>query len=196
MIIYFFKKYKGGINIFKIIKLEMDNILAKDPAVKNKFEALLYPSLHAVINHRAAHYLYKKRFFFLARLISQISRFFTGIEIHPGATIGKRNLFDHGMGIVIGETAVIGNDCTIYHGVTLGGIAGITGKNKKRHPTLGNNVSIGTGAKILGNITIGNNAKIGANSVVLKDVPNNAVAVGIPARIITKDTEDYYMWHI
>ncbi|WP_456082597.1 serine O-acetyltransferase EpsC [Leptotrichia sp.] len=183
-------------NIFKIIKLEMDNILAKDPAVKNKFEALLYPSLHAVINHRAAHYLYKKRFFFLARLISQISRFFTGIEIHPGATIGKRNLFDHGMGIVIGETAVIGNDCTIYHGVTLGGIAGITGKNKKRHPTIGNNVSVGTGAKILGNITIGNNAKIGANSVVLKDVPNNAVAVGIPARIITKDAEDYYMWHI
>jgi serine O-acetyltransferase len=196
MIICFFKKYKGGINIFKIIKLEMDNILAKDPAVKNKFEALLYPSLHAVINYRAAHYLYKKRFFFLARLISQISRFFTGIEIHPGATIGKRNLFDHGMGIVIGETAVIGNDCTIYHGVTLGGIAGITGKNKKRHPTLGNNVSVGTGAKILGNITIGNNAKIGANSVVLKDVPNNAVAVGIPARIITKDAEDYYMWHI
>lgn len=196
MIICFFKKYKGGINIFKIIKLEMDNILAKDPAVKNKFEALLYPSLHAVINYRAAHYLYKKRFFFLARLISQISRFFTGIEIHPGATIGKRNLFDHGMGIVIGETAVIGNDCTIYHGVTLGGIAGITGKNKKRHPTIGNNVSVGTGAKILGNITIGNNAKIGANSVVLKDVPNNAVAVGIPARIITKDAEDYYMWHI
>ncbi len=170
--------------------------MAKDPAVRNKFEALLYPSLHAVINHRIAHYLYKKRFFFLARLISQISRFFTGIEIHPGATIGKRNLFDHGMGIVIGETAVIGNDCTIYHGVTLGGISGITGKNKKRHPTLGNNVSVGTGAKILGNITIGNNAKIGANSVVLKDVPNNAVAVGIPARIITKGTEDYYMWHI
>ena len=171
----------------------MDNILAKDPAVKNKFEALLYPSLHAVINHRAAHYLYKKRFFFLARLISQISRFFTGIEIHPGATIGKRNLFDHGMGIVIGETAEIGDNCVIYHGVTLGGVS--TSKTK-RHPTLKNNVTVGTGAKLLGNITVGNNVKIGANSVVLKDVPDNAVAVGIPARIIPKTEEDYYMWHI
>jgi len=182
--------------IFKWLRNEINNIAEKDPAVRYKIEVLLYPSLHAIINHRIAHFFQKHKLYFFARLISQISRFFTGIEIHPAAKLGNKIFFDHGMGIVIGETAVIGNDCTIYHGVTLGGIAGITGKNKKRHPTLGNNVSVGTGAKILGNITIGNNAKIGANSVVLKDVPNNAVAVGIPARLITKDTEDYYMWHI
>ena len=135
----------------------------------------------------------KKRFFFLARLISQISRFFTGIEIHPGATIGKRNLFDHGMGIVIGETAEIGDNCVIYHGVTLGGVS--TSKTK-RHPTLKENVTVGTGAKLLGNIVVGKNVKVGANSVVLRDVPDNAVAVGIPARIIPKTEEDYYMWHI
>ena len=129
----------------------------------------------------------------MARLFSQISRFFTGIEIHPGATLGKRIFFDHGMGIVVGETAEIGDDCVIYHGVTLGGV---TTEKGKRHPTLKNNVTVGAGAKILGNITVGNNVKIGANSVVLKDVPDNAVAVGIPARIIQKVEEDFFMWHI
>ena len=129
----------------------------------------------------------------MARLFSQISRFFTGIEIHPGATLGKRIFFDHGMGIVVGETAEIGDDCVIYHGVTLGGV---TTEKGKRHPTLKNNVTVGAGAKILGNITVGHNVKIGANSVVLKDVPDNDVAVGIPARIIQKAEEDFFMWHI
>ena len=124
-----------------------------------------------------AHFLYKNKIFFLARLISQIGRWFTGIEIHPGATIGRRLFIDHGMGIVIGETSVIGNDCTIYHNATLGG----TGKDKyKRHPDLGNNVMVGAGAKILGPIKIGNNVKVGANAVVLKDVDDNATVVGIP----------------
>ena len=131
--------------------------------------------------------------YFFARLISQISRFFTGIEIHPGAKLGNKIFFDHGMGIVIGETAEIGDNCVIYHGVTLGGVS--TSK-VKRHPTLKNNVSVGAGAKLLGNIVIGKNVRIGANSVVLKDVPDEAVAVGIPARIIKKTEEDYYMWHI
>ena len=156
-------------------------------------EILLYPSLHAVINHKIAHFFQKRKLYFLARLFSQISRFFTGIEIHPGATLGKRIFFDHGMGIVVGETAEIGDDCVIYHGVTLGGV---TTEKGKRHPTLKNNVTVGAGAKILGNITVGNNVKIGANSVVLKDVPDNAVAVGIPARIIQKAEEDFFMWHI
>ena len=123
--------------------------------------------------------------FFIARLLSQFSRFLTGIEIHPGATIGKRLFIDHGMGIVIGETAIIGDNCTIYHGVTLGG----TGKErKKRHPTLKNNVVVGCGSKVLGNITLGNNVKVGANAVVLKDVPDNKVVVGVPAKIVEKRT--------
>ena len=166
--------------IFKWLKEEIDNIAQKDPAVRNRIEVFLYPSFHAVINHRFNHFLYKRKFFFLARFFSQLSRFFTGIEIHPGATLGKRIFFDHGMGIVIGETAVVGNDCIIYHGVTLGGV---TSSKGKRHPTLKN-------------ITIGNNAKIGANAVVLKDIPDDAAAVGIPARIIKKGSEDYFMWHI
>ena len=133
--------------------------------------------------HRIAHWFYKCHLFFLARLISQIARFFTGIEIHPGAKIGRRLFIDHGMGIVIGETATIGNDCTIYHGVTLGG----TGKDKKkRHPDLGDNVLVGCGAKILGPIKIGDNVKIGANSVVLKDVQKNTTIVGIPGKEILK----------
>ena len=158
--------------IFKWLVSEINNIAEKDPAVRYKIEVFLY---------------------FLARLISQISRFFTGIEIHPGAKLGSKVFFDHGMGIVIGETAEIGDNCVIYHGVTLGGVS--TSKTK-RHPTLKNNVIVGTGAKLLGNIVVGNNVKIGANSVVLKDIPDNAVAVGIPARIIPKTEEDYYMWHI
>ena len=139
------------------------------------------------------HFFQKRKLYFFARLISQISRFFTGIEIHPAAKLGNKIFFDHGMGIVVGETAEIGDNCVIYHGVTLGGVS--TSK-VKRHPTLKNNVSVGAGAKLLGNIVIGNNVRIGANSVVLKDIPDEAVAVGIPARIIPKTEEDYYMWHI
>ena len=180
-------------NIFKWLKDEFLNIQQKDPAVKSKLEIILYASFHAVLYHKLAHFLYKCKLYFLARLISQIARFLTGIEIHPGATLGRRVFFDHGMGIVIGETAIVGDDCVIYHGVTLGGVSSSKGK---RHPTLKDNVTVGAGAKILGNITVGSNARIGANAVVLKDVPDDAAAVGIPARIIQKGSEDYFMWHI
>ncbi len=166
----------------------MQNILDKDPAANNKLQVfLLYPSIHAVIHHKISHFLYKKKFIFLARLISQISRFFTGIEIHPGAQIEKHLFMDHGMGIVIGETSIIGENVTIYHGVTLGGVSLEKGK---RHPTIGNNVIIGAGAKVLGNITIGADSKIGANSVILKDIPQDSVAVGVPGKIITKSSSD------
>ncbi len=151
------------------------NITKKDPACKNILEAIiLYPGFHILVFHRLAHFLYKHKLFFLARLISQIGRFFTGIEIHPGAKIGRRLFIDHGMGIVIGETSTIGDDCIIYHNSTLGG----TGKDKnKRHPDLGNNVMVGAGAKILGPIKIGNNVKIGANSVVTKNIPDNVTVI-------------------
>ncbi|MBV1820033.1 serine O-acetyltransferase EpsC [Clostridium cochlearium] len=170
--------------MFKNLKYDINNVIKNDPAARNSLEVLLlYPSIHAVINHRIAHFFYKRKMFFIARLISQISRFITGIEIHPGAQIGKGLFIDHGMGVVIGETAEVGDNVTIYHGVTLGG----TGKDKgKRHPTVGNNVIIGSGAKVLGPIKIGNNAKVGANSVVLKEVPENTTAVGAPARIVQK----------
>lgn len=160
------------------------NIQAKDPAVRGFFEVLiLYPGFHILIFHRIAHFLYKRKLLFLARLISQVGRFFTGIEIHPGAKIGKRLFIDHGMGIVIGETAEIGDNCTIYHQVTLGG----TGKDKlKRHPTIGNNVLIGAGTKILGPIVIGDNVKIGAGSVVLKSVEENSTVVGVPEDRVIK----------
>ena len=159
------------------------NILEKDPAAKNLFEAIFcYPSIKAIYYHRRAHKHYLKDRKVYARFISQKSRRKTGIEIHPGATIGEKLFIDHGMGVVIGETAEVGNNVTIYHGVTLGGIGG--DKGSKRHPTVKDNVIIGTGAKILGPITIGENSKIGANAVVLKDVPPNSTAVGIPARII------------
>ena len=171
---------------FKDLYYDAKNIKLKDPAATNVISViLLYPGFHAILNHRIAHFFYKKRLFFIARLLSQFSRFLTGIEIHPGATIGKRLFIDHGMGIVIGETAIIGDNCTIYHGVTLGG----TGKErKKRHPTLKNNVVVGCGSKVLGNITLGNNVKVGANAVVLKDVPDNKVVVGVPAKIVEKRT--------
>ena len=147
--------------MFKNLKYDIQIVLKNDPAARSAFEVLLlYPSIHALINHRIAHKLYKKKHFFLARLLSQISRFFTGIEIHPGATIGKGLFIDHGMGVVIGETAEIGDDVLIYHGVTLGGTGKDTGK---RHPTVGNNVVIGCGAKVLGPINIGNNVKIPTN---------------------------------
>ena len=161
--------------IFKELFEDAKNILKKDPACRNLFEViLLYPGFHAIFFHRISHFLYCRKLFFLARLLSQIARHITGIEIHPGAKIGNRLFIDHGMGVVIGETATVGNDCTIYHGVTLGG----TGKDKqKRHPDIGNNVMIGTGAKVLGPIQIGNNVKIGANSVVLKNVPDDVTVV-------------------
>ena len=171
---------------FRDLYYDAKNIKLKDPAATNVISViLLYPGFHAILNHRIAHFFYKKHLFFMARLLSQISRFLTGIEIHPGATIGKRLFMDHGMGIVIGETAIIGDKCTIYHGVTLGETKK---KRKKRHPTLKNNVVIGCGSKILGNITLGNNVKVGANAVVLKDVPDNKVVVGVPAKIVEKKT--------
>lgn len=174
--------------LFKNLKYDLNKVMENDPAARSKIEVfLLYPTIHALIAYRIAHYFYTKKLFFLARLISQISRFFTGIEIHPGAKIGRGLVIDHGMGVVIGETAEIGDDVLLYHGVTLGG----TGKDKgKRHPTLGNNVVIGAGAKVLGPIYIGSNSKIGANSVVLKDVPEGATAVGIPAKNIIKIKEE------
>lgn len=166
--------------IIRDIKRQVSNIKKSDPASKNTLSIiLLYPSIHALFFYRIAHFLNNLHLYFLARLLSQITRFFTGIEIHPGATIGKGLFIDHGMGVVIGETSIIGDDVKMFHGVTLGGVGSEKGK---RHPTIGNNVTIGCGAKILGNITIGDNANIGANAVVLKDVPNNTTSVGVPAR--------------
>lgn len=163
------------------IKAVFDN----DPAARSVIEVIFtYAGLHALWAHRIAHWLYKRRMYSIARLISQISRFFTGIEIHPGATIGQRFFIDHGMGVVIGETCEIGDDVVIYQGVTLGG----TGKEKgKRHPTIGNNVVIGSGAKVLGSFTIGDNSRIGANAVVLKEVPMNSTVVGNPGRIVKRN---------
>lgn len=160
---------------FKELWEDANNIKEKDPASRNIWEVMiLYPGFHILIFHRLAHFLYDRRWIFLARLISQIGRFFTGIEIHPGAKIGRRLFIDHGMGIVIGETATIGDDCLIYHNSTLGG----TGKDKeKRHPDLGNRVVVGAGAKVLGPIKIGNDVKIGANSTVLRDIPDHVTVV-------------------
>ena len=155
---------------------------ARDPAARSKLEVfLLYPGVHATMYHQAAHFCYCHKMKFLARTISQWSRFWTGIEIHPGAKIGRRLVIDHGMGIVIGETAEVGDDCLIYHGVTLGG----TGKDQgKRHPTIGNNVLLSTGSKVLGPFKVGDGARIAANAVVLKEVPEDATAVGVPARVV------------
>ena len=160
------------------------NISKKDPAARNIIHViLLYQGFHILIFHRIGHFFYNIKLYFIARLISQIGRFLTGIEIHPGAQIGNRLFIDHGMGVVIGETAIIGNDCTIFHGSTLGG----TGKDvNKRHPTLKNNVIVGCGAQLLGNITIGNNVKIGANAIVLSDIPDNSTVVGEKSRVIQK----------
>lgn len=172
--------------MLKFLIKEGKNILEKDPAAKNLFEAIFcYPCLKAIAYHRITSKLYNKERYTLARIISQIARRKTGIEIHPGAKIGKNFFIDHGMGVVIGETAEVGNNVLMYHGVTLGG----TGKEKgvKRHPTVEDDVIIGSGAKVLGPVTIGKGAKIGANAVVLQDVPPYATAVGIPARIIKND---------
>ena len=170
--------------MFKRLNYDLERILNEDPAAKSKIEVfLLYPCIHALIAYRITHFLYLKNRFFLARLISQLFRFLTGIEIHPGAKIGKGLFIDHGMGVVIGETAEVGDNVTLYHGVTLGG----TGKDKgKRHPTIEDDVLIGTGAKVLGPITIGKGAKIGSNAVVLKNVPAKATAVGIAAKNIVR----------
>ena len=163
------------------------NIQNKDPAAKSLAEVmLLYPGFHVLIFYRISHWLYRHNRFFLARMISQWGRGFTGIEIHPGATIGPCLFIDHGMGIVIGETAEIGTNCTIYHQVTLGGTGKDTGK---RHPTLGDNVLIGAGAKILGPVYIGNNARIASGSVVLTDIPDNSTAAGVPAIVVRKNGE-------
>lgn len=171
--------------LFVFFGNELSAALRKDPAARGIWEiVLLYPGFHAVVSHRISHFLYRHRFFFLARLVSQYSRAVTGIEIHPGAMIGKGFFIDHGMGVVIGETAVIGDDVLVYQGVTLGGTGLMKGK---RHPTIGNNVVVGAGAKVLGNIIIGDNSYIGSNAVVIKDVPANATVVGVPARITKQD---------
>ena len=174
--------------MIKNLYLDAKNIKEKDPAARTILEVvLLYPGFLILVFYRISNVFYKYKMFFIARAISQFGRFLTGIEIHPGAKIGKRLFIDHGMGIVIGETAEIGDDCTIYHGVTLGG----TGKDiLKRHPTIGNNVMVGAGAKLLGPINVGNNVKIGAGAVVLKDIENNVTVVGVPAsRIIKKGSK-------
>ncbi len=178
--------------MFKRLQEDLACVFARDPAARTRWEvALNYPGVHAIWLHRVAHALWQRHWKGLARFISTVSRFITGIEIHPGATIGRRFFIDHGMGVVIGETAVIGNDCTLYHGVTLGGT---TWQKGKRHPTLGDNVVVGAGAKVLGPILIGDNARIGSNAVVVKPVPPNATVVGIPGRIIeaneTQDTNE------
>lgn len=167
------------------MKEDVATIFERDPAATGYLEVILtYAGLHAIWLYRFAHYFYRRRWYFIARSISQFARFLTGIEIHPGAKIGRRFFIDHGAGVVIGETCEIGDDVTLYQGVTLGG----TGKEKgKRHPTLLNGVLVATGAKVLGSITVGENAKIGANSVVLKDVPNNTTVVGIPGKIVVQD---------
>lgn len=171
--------------MWKTLKQDIDVVFDQDPAARSYFEVILtYAGLHAIWSHRVAHWFWKKKFFFLARAVSQISRFFTGIEIHPGATIGERCFIDHGMGVVIGETCEIGNNVTLFQGVTLGG----TGKEKgKRHPTLEDNTLVATGAKVLGSITIGENSKVGAGSVVLQDVPVNSTVVGIPGRVVIQN---------
>ena len=174
--------------MFYKIKTDLEYIVETDPAARNKLEVfLLYPCIHAIIAYRISHFLYNHKRFFCARLISQIARFFTGIEIHPGAKIGKGLFIDHGMGVVIGETTEIGDNVTIYHGVTLGG----TGKEKgKRHPTVENNVIIGAGAKVLGPIILKEGSRVGANTVVLKDVPVDATVVGCAGRNIVRNVND------
>jgi len=173
------------ISFFRSMREDIAAVFESDPAARSYFEVLfLYPGLQAVWAHRLSHWLWRHRMPLLARFISQVARLFTGIEIHPGAELGRRLFIDHGMGTVIGETAVVGDDVTLYQGVTLGG----TGKEKgKRHPTLGNNISVGSGAKLLGNITIGDNCRVGAGSVVLRNVPANSTIVGVPGHIVLRD---------
>ena len=172
----------GSDNLFRTLKSDLNAVLERDPAARNRAEVFfLYSGFKAVRSHRKANWFYRHNLKFIARWISQRSRHKTGIEIHPGATIGKGLFIDHGMGVVIGETTVIGDNCTIYQNVTLGGTGKDTGK---RHPTLGNNVLVGSGAKVLGPFTVGDNARIAAGAVVLSEVPANATAVGVPARVV------------
>jgi serine O-acetyltransferase len=168
--------------MFRTIREQIDVVFREDPAARSVLEVLLcYPGFHAIVVHRLAHSLYRANLKLLARMLSQFVRLFTGIEIHPGAQIGRRFFIDHGMGVVIGETTIIGDDVILYQGVTLGG----TGKDRgKRHPTIGNHVVVGTGAKVLGNITIGDHVKIGAGSVVVHPVPDHSTVVGIPGRVV------------
>ncbi|MBB5175007.1 serine O-acetyltransferase [Texcoconibacillus texcoconensis] len=171
--------------MLKTLKNDVDVVLEQDPAARNRFEVIMtYSGVHALWAHRFAHGLWKKRFFFIARLLSQVSRFLTGIEIHPGAKIGERMFIDHGTGVVIGETCEIGDNVTIFQGVTLGGTGKETGK---RHPTIEDSVLIASGAKVLGSMRIGANARIGAGSVVLKEVPPNSTVVGIPGKVVVQD---------
>ncbi|GAK04707.1 serine acetyltransferase [Geomicrobium sp. JCM 19037] len=171
--------------MWRTFKSDIDVVFQRDPAARSRFEVILsYSGVHAIWAHRIAHWLWKKKFYLLARVLSQLSRFITGIEIHPGAQIGQRLFIDHGMGVVIGETCEIGNDVTIYQGVTLGG----TGKEKgKRHPTVEDHVLFASGAKVLGSMTIGRNSNIGAGAVVLHEVPRNSTVVGIPGRVVIQD---------
>lgn len=168
--------------MFARIKEDIEAVFARDPAARNTWEVLTtYPGMHALWAYRVAHSLWSMRWFWLARFVSYLARWLTGIEIHPAATIGRRCFIDHGMGVVIGETAEVGDDCTLYHGVTLGGTSW---KKGKRHPTLGKGVVVGAGAKVLGPIVVGNGAKVGSNAVVTKNVPPGATVVGVPARLI------------
>jgi serine O-acetyltransferase len=179
--------------MFSVIREQIDTIFREDPAAKSVLEIVLcYPGFHAILLHRLAHWLYQEKLPILPRVVSQLSRFLTGIEIHPGAKIGRRFFIDHGMGVVIGETAEIGDDVLVYQGVTLGGTGNETGK---RHPTLGNNVVVGTGAKVLGSIKIGDNVKIGAGSVVVHPVPDNSTVVGVPGRIVRMRTQSGVLDH-
>ncbi|MGN1318876.1 MAG: serine O-acetyltransferase [Lachnospirales bacterium] len=173
--------------ILILAREEVKTVKKKDPAIKSTLEVILYPSFWAMFNHRIAHKFYNVHLYFIARFISQLSRFLTGIEIHPGAKIGKGVFIDHGMGVVIGETCEIGDNVLIYQGVTLGGTGKDTGK---RHPTIGSNVLIGTGAKVLGPIVVGSNSKIGGGSVVLKDVPECSTVVGVPGRAVKRTNTD------
>ncbi len=171
--------------LIESVKSDIESVKRRDPAARSTIEILLtYSGLHAIIMYRAAHWFHTRKMFVIARCISQFARFLTGIEIHPGAKIGKGFFIDHGAGVVIGETTEIGDNCLVYQGVTLGG----TGKEKgKRHPTLGNNVMVGSGARVLGPFKVGDNAKIAANAVVLEEVPPNCTAVGVPARIVKRN---------
>jgi serine O-acetyltransferase len=175
--------------LFQHLLDDLDSIVRRDPAARNRWEvATCYPGVHAVWVHRASHALYTRRWFWLARFIASFARWFTSIEIHPGAKLGRNVFIDHGIGVVIGETAEVGDDCTIYQGVTLGGTS--LYKGVKRHPTLGKGVIVGAGAKVLGGFTVGDGARIGSNSVVVKPVPAGATAVGIPARLVGEGMAD------
>jgi len=171
--------------VFAFLREDIQAVFERDPAVRSVIEVVLcYPGFHAMLFYRLAHALWERQLFLLGRFVSHLGRFFTGIEIHPGATIGKGFFIDHGMGVVIGETAEIGDNCTLYHGVTLGGTSWA---KEKRHPTLGDNVVIGSGAKVLGPFKVGDNSKIGSNSVVVKEVPENSTVVGIPGKIVISE---------